>query len=91
MLSPIIGKRGLPLLRFRCQSRNLPIRWIDDQRGAPALDNVRATIVPELVIRAADVRFDIPIIRLPAGEYLLTFEATLEKTTARRDLRFTVR
>ncbi len=41
--------------------------------------------------RGADVRFDVPLLSLPPGEYLLTFEASLEKHTIRRDVRFSVR
>jgi hypothetical protein len=41
--------------------------------------------------RAADYRFTLPISTLEPGAYLLTFETTLGKTTARRDLRFTIR
>jgi hypothetical protein len=38
--------------------------------------------------RAADYQYRLPLSTLPAGEYLLTFEATLGKNTARRDVRF---
>jgi hypothetical protein len=41
--------------------------------------------------RSADCRFEIPMVMLSRGQFLLTFEATLGKTTARRDVRFTVR
>lgn len=41
--------------------------------------------------RATDYRFDLPVSKLTAGEYLLTLDATLGKVTARRDVRFTVR
>ena len=41
--------------------------------------------------RAADVRFMLPVAQLAPGDYLLTFEAAIEKTTARRDVRFRVR
>jgi hypothetical protein len=41
--------------------------------------------------RGADVRFDVPLLSLPAGDYLLTFEAALDKHTVRRDVRFSVR
>jgi len=42
-------------------------------------------------LRAADHRFDVQVGALPAGRYLLSFEATLDKTTARRDVMFGVR
>jgi hypothetical protein len=41
--------------------------------------------------RAIDHRYRVPLPPLPPGGYLLTFEATLGKTTVRRDVRFTVR
>jgi VWFA-related protein len=41
--------------------------------------------------RAADFRYVLPLATLGPGEYLLTFEAALGKTTARRDVRFTVK
>ncbi len=41
--------------------------------------------------RAADQSFDVPLARLAPGNYVLAFEATLDKTTARRDVRFTVK
>jgi VWFA-related protein len=40
---------------------------------------------------AADYRLDLPVERLERGEYLLTIEATQNKNTARRGVRFTVR
>jgi hypothetical protein len=39
----------------------------------------------------ADYRLELPVERLERGEYLLTIEATQDKNTARRGLRFTVR
>jgi VWFA-related protein len=41
--------------------------------------------------RAADVNFELPIASLKPGPYLLTLEAMLGKTTARRDVRFEIR
>jgi hypothetical protein len=41
--------------------------------------------------RAADVRFMLPVAQLTPGDYLLTFEAAIDKTTARRDVRFRVK
>jgi VWFA-related protein len=38
-----------------------------------------------------DYRYVLPLAGLEPGEYLLTVEATLGKTTARRDVRFTVK
>jgi hypothetical protein len=41
--------------------------------------------------RAADVSLAVPLQRLSAGEHLLTFEATLDKVTVRRDVVFIVK
>jgi VWFA-related protein len=41
--------------------------------------------------RAADVRYQVPVAQLAPGDYLLTFEAALDATTARRDVRFRVK
>jgi hypothetical protein len=41
--------------------------------------------------RAADHRFAMPISGLAPGQYLLTFEASLDKTVVRRDVRFRIR
>jgi hypothetical protein len=41
--------------------------------------------------RQADYRLELPLDRLAAGEYLLTLAASTATTSARRDLRFTVR
>jgi hypothetical protein len=41
--------------------------------------------------RAADHRFRLPLSTFTAGEYLLTFEATLGKAVVRRDVRLQIR
>lgn len=41
--------------------------------------------------RAADYQFDLPVARLPPGEYLLRIEAVANKETAERSVRFRVR
>ena len=41
--------------------------------------------------RSTELKLDLPLQRLPPGDYLLTVEATMGKNTARRDVRFTVR
>jgi VWFA-related protein len=41
--------------------------------------------------RSSDYRFTLPLPKLAAGAYLLTFEATAGKNVSRRDVRFTVR
>ncbi|HEX5070694.1 MAG TPA: VWA domain-containing protein [Vicinamibacterales bacterium] len=40
---------------------------------------------------SADYQFRLPLATLKGGEYLLTFETTVGKVSARRDVRFTVR
>jgi hypothetical protein len=41
--------------------------------------------------RQADYRLDLPLDRLAPGEYLVTIDVSTATTSARRDLRFTVR
>ena len=40
--------------------------------------------------RSADIRVEVPVDRVAAGEYLLALEAKLGGVTARREARFTV-
>jgi hypothetical protein len=42
-------------------------------------------------VRSADVNYPVPTARLAAGQYLLTFETGAGKTSARRDVRFSIR
>jgi hypothetical protein len=42
-------------------------------------------------IRAAEVRYALPLDRLAAGRYLVTFEATIGAAKLRRDVQFEVR
>jgi hypothetical protein len=42
-------------------------------------------------LRAAEVRYQLPITRLPAGPYLVTFEAAIGMATLRRDVQFDVK
>lgn len=44
-----------------------------------------------LADRTIDFRMDLPLKTLPAGQYLLTLQATTSRGEARRDIRFTVR
>jgi VWFA-related protein len=65
---------------------------IVDGHGANALENSETLGVDRFpTARAAESRFTLPLAQLSPGEYLLTFEAALDKTTARRDVRFKVR
>jgi hypothetical protein len=41
--------------------------------------------------RSADWNFDVPLTKLLPGQYLLTFEATTDSASARRDVKFSVR
>jgi hypothetical protein len=70
----------------------LSIRIVNEQ-NAPMADETRTVAANQFdaKTRAADDRFDVPLTHFPLGSYLLTFQATLGKTTARRDVRFTVR
>jgi len=45
---------------------------------------------PELVLRAADLRYPVPLDRLAPGDYLLVFEATQGGATIQRNIRFSV-
>jgi len=69
----------------------LSIRIVDDHDGT-ALEQTDA-LGRDLFgrTRAADERFPLPLTRLAPGEYLLTFEAAVGRTTARRDVRFSVK
>ena len=42
-------------------------------------------------LRAAEYQYALPVGRLPAGEYLLTFDVTAGDTTLRRDVQFSVK
>jgi hypothetical protein len=70
---------------------SLAIRVVDGQDRA--IVNQADTLGPDRFAtnRAADVRFTLPLAQLPPGDYLLTFEATMGKATARRDARFKVK
>jgi VWFA-related protein len=69
----------------------LATRVVNDRNVAVVRDT--QTLAPERfgLARTADVRYVLPLTTLAPGEYLLTFEATLGKATARRDVRFTVK
>jgi VWFA-related protein len=70
----------------------LTVRLVNDH-DVRVVDTTE-TLAPDrfnAATRAADYRFTLPIATLTPGQYLLTFEAALGKTTARRDVRFTVR
>jgi hypothetical protein len=63
-----------------------------DARGATTREQTDALAVQQFAsARSADVRFPVPLNALAPGDYLLTFEASLGATTARRDVRFRVK
>jgi hypothetical protein len=63
-----------------------------DTRGRALVNETRTIDVGQFAAgRAADVRFDVPLLSLPPGEYLMTFDAALDKHVIRRDVRFSVR
>ena len=63
-----------------------PVRTQRGAMPAPAPDKfVNASL------RAADVKFQMPLSTLSPGPHLLTFEARLNETTIRRDVRFEVK
>jgi hypothetical protein len=77
--------------RAQPQAATITIRLVDahDQSIASQRLPVRAAAFAGR--HSADVTFPIPMSHLTAGEYLLTFEASLGKTTVRRDVRFSVK
>ena len=63
-----------------------------DDRGATVVSLPRTFSVEDFgSARSADDRFEVPLAQLTPGPHLLTVEATLGKTTVRRDVRFDVR
>jgi hypothetical protein len=73
---------------------DLPVRiQIIDQAGAVVVDRVDtiAGVGFGATSRSADEHIALPISELTSGEYLLTIETTLGRTTARRDVRFSVK
>ena len=75
-----------PLLPVRIVTRIVNER--DD-----AVFTAESTLEPAAfgVRRHADYRFELPLGRLATGDHLLSLEAGTATTSARRDLRFTVR
>jgi VWFA-related protein len=58
---------------------------------SPAVTHSQTLDPARFTARAADVRFDLPLSSLKPGPYLLTLEATLGRTTVRRDVKFEIR
>ena len=64
---------------------------IRDTTDHVVFDNVAVLAADRFTNHAADYRIEIPVDRLPSGEYLLTIEAAQSEHIARRGLRFTTR
>jgi VWFA-related protein len=69
----------------------LGVRIVNDRNATVSTSTESLTPERFGTTRAADYRYTLPLKTLAPGEYLLTFEVTLGKTTARRDVRFTVK
>jgi VWFA-related protein len=76
------GKGTLAPVPMRVQLRNATNELVFDRRED-------VTAARFTIARSADVNVDLPMARLPPGEYLLTIEAGAQKTV-RRDSRFRV-
>jgi len=62
---------------------------IQDAAGKRVVDKTDTVAADTFTAdRSADYQFRLPLGALPAGEYLLTLEASVGKSTARRDVRF---
>jgi VWFA-related protein len=71
-----------------------PVTFVTRITGTDATPVVNASQVLDptrFSARAADVRYELPLSSLEPAPYLLTLEATLGKTTARRDVRFEIK
>jgi len=64
---------------------------VQDTSGRTVFERGRTLAVADFTARAADVFLNLPGGTFAPGEYLLTIEATLRTSTARRDVRFEVR
>jgi VWFA-related protein len=76
------GKAPLTAVPLRVQLRNSANGLVVDRREEVAPARFTAA-------RSADVKVDVPVARLPAGEFLLTIEAGAQKPV-RRDSRFRI-
>lgn len=105
-LVPVIPTTAREFVRFERVTSFLRVYQGGKARLAPVAATIRIHDVRDQAVveetrplnveafgsaRAADVKFDLPLARLQPGQYVLSFEATLEKVTARRDVRFSVR
>jgi VWFA-related protein len=105
-LLPVVPTAQRELARTDRASAFLQVYQDADRPPAPASVTARITDTNDRIVldqvtplpadrfagkRGADYRLELPVERLERGEYLLTVEATQDKNTARRGLRFTVR
>jgi hypothetical protein len=78
------GSDRLAAVPIKVQIQNATGKSVFDRTDTVAADRFGED-------RAADYQLRVPLATLVPGEYLLTFEATAGKVTARRDVRFQVR
>ena len=80
---------------YQGQSTPMPMSLkvaIIDARDQHVLDQVETLAADRFGKgRGADYRLDLPLATLAPGEYLATFDTTLGKKTAHREVRFSVR
>jgi VWFA-related protein len=71
----------------------IPIKVTINDAAGKAVFTTTETVAADRFTaeRAADYQFRLPLGTLKAGDYLLTFETTVGKATARRDVRFSIR
>ena len=73
---------------------NVSIKVTDERGGVVITDTATIDAAKFLInktLRSAPFQYDLPIGRLSAGRYLLTFEATMGATVMRRDVHFEVK
>ena len=64
---------------------------VTNASGAAVVDELRVLTQTEFgSSRSADLSEEVPVSRLPAGEYLLTVQAQSGQTTTHREIRFVV-
>jgi VWFA-related protein len=71
----------------------VPLKISMQDAAGKSVFNKTDTLAPDRFSaeHAADYQFRLPLATLKAGEYLLTFETMVGKSTARRDVRFQVK
>ena len=77
------GKKPVAAVPLRVQLRNQDEFLLMNRQEALAAEMFTKD-------RSADINIGIPLERMAPGSYLLTLESTLEKTTAKREVRFDV-